>query len=302
MERPLHILISGGTGFIGEFLCERLAKEGHYLCLISRSPQRYSEQHAHNRKYIGWDDDLVPEMDRSDVVINLAGENLFGRRWTDEVKARLYNSRIALTSRLVSAMKKSSRPPELLVSASGINYYGDSGNAVITEDHGAGDDFLANLCIDWESAALRAEDAGVRVAIPRIAPVLEKGGGILEKMKLPFSLFVGGSLGSGTQYVSWIHMEDMIRAIVYPIENTQFSGPYNASSPNPVQMNEFADLMGRVMHRPSFLKLPAFVLNGLLGEAATTVLASLRIQPEKLQKAGFAFHFDKLEPALADLL
>ncbi|MFO7846704.1 MAG: TIGR01777 family oxidoreductase [Balneolaceae bacterium] len=302
MEKELQILLTGGTGFIGDFLCEHLAKEGHYLRLISRSPEKYSEQQAQNRMYIGWDDDLVAEMDRADVVINLTGENLFGQRWTDEVKKRLYSSRIDLTNKLVSAMKESSSPPELLVSASGINYYGDSGDEVITEEHGPGDDFLANLCIDWEAAAMQAEDAGVRVAIPRIAPVLEEGGGIIEKMKLPFSLFVGGALGSGEQYLSWIHMEDMIRAIVYPIENSQFSGPYNAGSPNPVQMEEFAEVMGRVMNRPSFFKVPGFVLNTLLGEAATPVLASLRVQPKKLQKAGFEFYFGDLELALSDLL
>ena len=302
MEKELQILITGGTGFIGDYLCERLARDGHYLTLISRSPEKYTEENAKNQNYISWDSDLAKEMDRADVVINLTGENLFGKRWTDEVKKRLYSSRIDLTNKLVNAMDASSTPPELLISASGINYYGASGDKVLTEEDGPGNDFLADLCVDWEAAALRAEEKGVRVAIPRIAPVLEDGNGIIEKMKLPFSLFVGGSLGSGDQYLSWIHMYDMISALIFPIENDEISGPYNAASPNPVQMDEFAHTMGKVMNRPSLFKVPEFVLNAVLGEAATPVLASLRIQPKVLQQAGFEFHFADLEVALGDIL
>jgi uncharacterized protein (TIGR01777 family) len=302
MEKELQILITGGTGFIGDYLCERLARDGHYLTLISRSPEKYTEENAKNQNYISWDSDLAKEMDGADVVINLTGENLFGKRWTDEVKKRLYSSRIDLTNKLVNAMDASSTPPELLISASGINYYGASGDKVLTEEDGPGNDFLADLCVDWEAAALRAEEKGVRVAIPRIAPVLEDGNGIIEKMKLPFSLFVGGSLGSGDQYLSWIHMYDMISALIFPIENDEISGPYNAASPNPVQMDEFAHTMGKVMNRPSLFKVPEFVLNAVLGEAATPVLASLRIQPKVLQQAGFEFHFADLEVALGDIL
>lgn len=302
MDKDLKILITGGTGFIGSFLCDRLARDGHFLTLISRSPEKYTEESAKNQTYISWDSDLSKAMDEADVVINLVGENLFGKRWTDEVKKRLYSSRIDLTNKLVDAMRESSTPPDLMISASGINYYGDSGDEVLTEEHGPGDDFLANLCVDWEAAAMKAHDLGVRVAIPRIAPVLEDDDGIIDKMKLPFSLFVGGSLGSGDQYLSWIHMYDMISALIAPIENPEISGPYNAASPNPVQMDEFASTMGRVMNRPSLFRVPEFVLNTVLGEAATPVLASLRIQPKVLQQSGFEFHFADLEVALADIL
>jgi len=302
MDKDLNILITGGTGFIGSFLCDRLARDGHFLTLISRSPEKYTEESAKNQSHISWDSDLSKAMDKADVVINLVGENLFGKRWTDEVKKRLYSSRIDLTNKLVDAMRESSTPPDLMISASGINYYGDSGDEVLTEEHGPGDDFLANLCVDWEAAAMKAHDLGVRVAIPRIAPVLEDNDGIIDKMKLPFSLFVGGSLGSGDQYLSWIHMYDMISALIVPIENPEISGPYNAASPNPVQMDEFASTMGRVMNRPSLFRVPEFVLNTVLGEAATPVLSSLRIQPKVLQKAGFEFHFADLEVALGDIL
>ena len=302
MDKDLQILITGGTGFIGSYLCERLARNGHFLTLISRSPEKYAEESAKNQRYVSWDSDLSKEMDKADVVINLVGENLFGKRWTDEVKKRLYNSRIDLTNKLVEAIAASDSPPGLMISASGINYYGPSGNTVLTEEATSGDDFLANLCFDWEESALKAKAHGVRVAIPRIAPVLEDDDGIIDKMKLPFSLFVGGSLGSGDQYLSWIHMDDMISAIIFPIENSGISGPYNAASPNPVQMDEFAKTMGRVMNRPSLFKVPEFVLKTVLGEAATPVLASLRIQPKVLQQAGFEFQFADLEVALGDIL
>jgi len=302
MNNEKNILITGGTGFIGDYLCEQLMKEGHYLTLITRTPGKYEEESSKNQQYISWDSDLADAINRADVVINLAGENLFGKRWTGEVKKRLYNSRVDLTTTLVDAIDRCSAPPELLISASGINYYGDSGNKILTESSEPGDDFLANLCIDWEAAALKAEKKGVRVAIPRIAPVLEEGGGMIDKMKLPFAFFVGGPLGSGSQYLSWIHMYDMISTLIYPLQNSVISGPYNAASPNPVQMNEFAKTMGKVMNRPSVFKVPEFVLNTALGEAATPILASLRIQPKVLQQAGFEFEFEDLEVALGDIL
>lgn len=302
MEKELKILITGGTGFIGGYLCDRLMKEGHYLTLISRSPEKYAEESSKNQRYIGWEDNLVAEMEKSDVVINLAGENLFGQRWTEEVKTRLYNSRIDLTKKLADAMKQSEHPPELFISASGINYFGDSEDEILTESSEAGDDFLAKICIDWEKEARKAEAAGVRVASPRISVALEEDGGVVEKMKLPFALFVGGPLGSGKQYLSWIHMHDLCNAILFPIENKSISGPYNACSPNPVTMNEFAGAMGRIMRRPSIFKVPEFVLNIVLGEAATPIVSSVRAQPKVLQKLGFEFHFEDLEYALADIL
>jgi len=302
MDDDKKILITGGTGFIGSYLCEELMRDGHFLTLITRTPKKYAEQSSQNQSYVGWDGDLASEMEKADVVINLTGENLFGQRWTDEVKERLYSSRIDLTKKLVDAIDQASKPPEVLISASGINYYGDSGDELITEDSPSGDDFLAKLCIDWEAEALKAEQKGVRVAIPRISPALESDGGMIEQMKLPFKLFVGGSLGKGSQYLSWIHMYDLCRAILFPMENREFSGPYNACSPNPATMRELATALGKVMNRPSLFKVPEVALKVVLGEAATPVLSSLRAQPKRLQKAGFTFEFEDLEYALADIL
>lgn len=301
-NNPKQILITGGTGFVGSYLCEELMRQGHFLTILTRSPQKYTEENSKNQKYVGWETPLNPLMENTDIVINLAGENLFGKRWTESVKKRLYNSRIDITGKLADAMKECSNPPDVFISASGINYYAESGDEIITEESESGDDFLAKICIDWEREALKSEQAGVRVAIPRIAVVLEYDGGMVEKMRLPFALFAGGPLGNGKQYVSWIHMADLCRAIIYPIDNPTISGPYNASAPDPITMNALAKAMGKVMNRPSFFRVPEFALKLVLGEAAQPVLSSLRVKPKVLLSEGFEFEFTDLEIALADIL
>ncbi len=296
------ILITGGTGFIGKYLTQMLLKEGHFVTIITRSPGKYSEKQAKNRSYIGWDDGLVSAMNEHDTVINLVGENLFGQRWTDEVKQRIYSSRIDSTQKLVDAMSESEKKPGLFISASAVGIYGDNGSKVLDESAPAGDDFLAKVCEDWENASRKAEDFGVRVANPRIGIVLEENGGMIEKMVLPFKFGVGGPIGSGEQYVPWVHMTDLCHALLFPMENESVSGPYNACSPEPETMNTLAKKMGKVLNRPSLFRVPEFVLNIALGEAAKPVLSSLRVQPKVLQTSGFDFIFDDLEEALADIL
>jgi len=296
------ILITGGTGFIGKYLTQMLLKEGHFVTIITRSPGKYSEKQAKNRSYIGWDDGLVSAMNEHDTVINLVGENLFGQRWTDEVKQRIYSSRIDSTQKLVDAMSESEKKPGLFISASAVGIYGDNGSKVLDESAPAGDDFLAKVCEDWENASRKAEDFGVRVANPRIGIVLEENGGMIEKMVLPFKFGVGGPIGSGEQYVPWVHMTDLCNALLFPMENESVSGPYNACSPEPETMNTLAKKMGKVLNRPSLFRVPEFVLNIALGEAAKPVLSSLRVQPKVLQTSGFDFIFDDLEEALADIL
>lgn len=302
MTDEKRIFITGGTGFIGSYLRNMLLKEGHYLTVITRNPGKYEEEDAENQKFVPWSANLVPILDETDYVINLAGENLFGQRWTKEVKDKIYNSRINTTRKIVNSMKKCETPPSLFISGSAVGYYGDSGDKLLDEESSSGNDFLAKVCYDWEAEAEKAFSAGIRVAIPRIGIVLEEDGGVIEKMKLPFRLFAGGPLGDGKQYVPWVHMEDLCRAILYPIGKNNFNGPYNACSANPVTMNELAGTMGKVMSRPSFFRVPEFVLKAFLGEAAEPILTSLRVQPKRLQTTGFEFEFEELEEALSDVL
>lgn len=296
------ILITGGTGFIGSYLSDQLLKQGHYLTIITRSPGRYSEEQAKNMQYVGWDDDLVDAVNRCDYIINLAGESLFGQRWTNEVKSSIYDSRILTTRKLVALIEKAENRPELFISASAVGIYGDSGDTILNESNPAGSDFLAEVCKDWEKEALKASEYGVRVAIPRFGIVLEENGGMLEKMLLPFKLFIGGPIGSGNQYVPWVHMTDLCNAILFPIENSELTGPYNACSPEPQTMDVLADTLGKVMNRPSFFKVPESLLKLVLGEAAQPALSSLRVQPKVLQASGFTFEFKDLEEALADIV
>lgn len=298
----MNILITGGTGFIGNELRTMLLKEGHHLVIITRSPKKYEDENAQNQRFISWEDDLVSEMEDVDAVINLAGESIFGQRWTDEVKKRIMDSRVKTTERLVEAMEKAKNRPEVFVSASASGYYGNRGEDILTEDEPASDDFLAQVCVEWEEASHKALELGIRVANPRIGIVLEKGGGALEKMIPAFQFFVGGPIGKGEQYMSWVHRTDLCKAIIFPLQNSEIKGAYNVGSPNPVTMNEFSAVLGDVMGRPSLFRVPKFALDIILGEASKPVTDSIRMQPKKLQVNGFEFRFEELEEALADIL
>ncbi len=298
----MKYLISGGTGFIGSYIRPLLLKDGNYITIITRSPEKYRGEKADNQQFISWDGDLVKAASEANVVMNLAGENIFGFRWTDRVKKKIRDSRIQSTRKLVEAMEQAERKPELFISASGVNFYKSQGDDVIDESGVPGDDFLAQVCIDWELEAIKAQEFGVRTVIPRISPALQDGGGMIEKMKLPFLLFAGGPLGSGKQYVPWIHMNDLCRAIRFPVTQPDFEGPYNACSPMQVTMNELASAMGKTLNRPSFMRVPEFAMDLVLGEAASPVLGSLRVLPAKLLDNGFEFQFEDLEEALADIL
>lgn len=298
----MNILITGGTGFIGTELRDMLLQKGHYLTIITRSPKEYENETAKNQQFISWNDDLVENMEETDAVINLAGSSIFGKRWTNEVKKKILNSRVDSTRQLVEAAKKAENPPEIMVSASAVGYYGDRGDDILTENEPAGNSFLSRVCVKWEGAASEIEDIGVRLATPRIGIVLDTGGGAMLQMLTPFKMGVGGPIGSGNQYFPWIHMYDLCRGLIFPLENENFEGSYNLNAPNPVTMNGFADKLGEVLRRPTFLRVPEFALNLVLGEAADPILESLRVQPKKLQQAGFEFRFPYVKEALADIL
>lgn len=297
----MNYLITGGTGFIGTHLRTRLLRDGHTVTVITRSPDRYRSEAAQNQRIVGWDD-LDRVISGQDVVINLAGENLFGKRWSEPVKKSLHESRIGSTRHLVDAIQSASAPPSLLVSASAIGYYGDRGTELLDETSVPGDDFLARLCVEWEAEALRGEQAGIRVALPRIGVALHGKGGMLEKLRIPFLFFVGGTVGSGSQYIPWVHLDDLCDALIHPVENENFSGPYNVCTPEPATMKQLATLIGRVMNRPSAFRVPEFLLRWVLGEAAGPVMSSIRARPVRLMQEEFEFRFEDLEEALADVL
>ncbi len=298
----MNILITGGTGFIGKELRETLLKAGNNLVIITRNPKKYEDESASNQRFISWDDDLASEMENADVVINLAGENLFGQRWNEQVKESIYSSRIDSTRSLVDAMRSAEKKPSVFISASASGIYGDQGDTVLSEEFEVANDFLASVCKDWEEESQKVTKLGVRVVNPRIGIVLEEGGGALEKMIPPFKFFVGGPIGDGKQYMSWIHRSDLVKALVFPIENEKLEGAYNVCSPNPATMNEVAETLGDVMNRPSFFRVPKFALDIVLGEAAQPITGSIRMQPKKLQVTGFEFRFEELEEALADII
>lgn len=297
------ILITGGTGFIGQELRIKLLQEGNYITVITRNPKKYADEAAKNQQFISWEDDLVDTMNTVYAVIHLAGEGIFNQRWNEEVKKRIYDSRIDSTRKLVEAMEQAENKPEVFISASASGIYGSRGDDILDESEEVDEeDFLAQVCIDWETEAQKATQFGVRVVNPRIGIVLEKNGGALEKMLTPFWFGVGGPVGNGKQYMSWIHREDLCEALIFPIENKHLEGPYNLCAPHPATMNEFAEILASVMNRPNVFRVPKVALEFLYGEGAKPITDSIRMQPKVLQTSGFEFRFEELEETLADIL
>lgn len=301
----MRIIITGATGFIGSFLCPFLEKEGHVLVVLSRDPQKARERFP-TAEVFRWEARSGPPspaaLDGAAAVIHLAGESIAGGRWTRARKSELYRSRIEGTRNVVEGLMSLSGVRSLL-SASAIGYYGTRLEGTVDESAAPGADFLARLCYDWEQEALRLKRSGSRVVLLRTGLVLHGSGGALGRMRFPFKLFVGGRLGSGKQWVSWIHMDDYIRAIRYLLLDSQTEGPVNLVSPSPVTNDELAKTMGRVLRRPALFPVPATVLKLLLGEMAETVLLSgQKVIPAVLQRSGFQYRFADLEPALRDLL
>ncbi len=302
----MKIIITGGTGFIGTYLLKQLSKEPHSIILLTRGESKTTLIDRASVKYVHWDSrthgDWMNEINGCDVVINLIGKNVFEQRWNENVKREILNSRIVPTTLLVEAIARAEQKPKLLISASAVGFYGDRNDEVITEESSGGNDFLAGVVNQWEGAAYKAEQFGVRVATPRIGLVLEKTGGMIGKMLLPFQLFAGGPIGSGTQFLPWIHMDDVVRGILYPLQNEQFRGIYNLVSPNPVTMKEFSTMFGKILHRPSWIPVPNFALQLLYGEGGKVILSGQKAMPKKLQSAGYTFSYSDLKTALQHIL
>ena len=302
----MKIVLTGGTGFIGSALLKRLEREKHNVVLLSRNPDTVVHFKTNFVEIDRWDGKSVgrwaEHVDGAEAVINLAGEPLAAKRWTEIQKARIVSSRVDGAKAIVAAIAGAQKKPSVLVNASAVGYYGNVESGDVTETHARGTDFLAQTCARWEEAARAAEEHGVRVVLLRTGIVLGKDGGALKKMLLPFKLFVGGSLGSGRQWFPWVHRDDVVSAILFALEKVALSGPVNVASPESVTMKEFCKRLGRVMRRPSWAPVPAFVLQIVLGEMSAVVLTGQRVVPGKLEAAGYNFQYPKLDGALEDIL
>jgi uncharacterized protein (TIGR01777 family) len=293
----MKILVTGGTGFIGKALVKTLVEDGHQVTVLSRSPENVERMFGPEVAGLGHLSFLRPEMS-FEVIVNLAGAPIFDARWSEARKRLIRESRIALTEQLVACIERMEAKPKLLISGSAVGYYGDQGDQVLTEASSARSDFSHRLCADWEQAASRAAASGVRVCLMRTGLVIAGDGGLLQRMLLPFRLGIGGRLGSGRQWMSWIHREDWIRIAQTMISDETMQGPYNATAPNPVTNRQFTCTLARCLHRPALFPVPAFVLKTLLGEMSELVLGSQRVLPERLLMHGFTFRHPDLEGTL----
>ena len=299
----MKIIITGATGFIGSILTARLWNQLHSLVLLSRKPP--AEVGVSKKEWFAWTPpvggDWERAVDDADGIINLAGEPIAGKRWSKEQKEKLRSSRVDSTRALVNAIAKAKVKPKFLLSGSAVGYYGPHGDETLAESSAAGGDFLSRLCVDWEGEALKAEAHGVRVATVRTGIVLDKGRGALAKMVPPFKMFMGGPLGSGKQYMPWIHIEDEIGLLLFLMENEQARGPFNATAPNPVTMEEFARALGEVLNRPSWMSVPPSALALIAGEMADMLLTGQRAVPEAATKLGYVFKYPMIGGALQSL-
>ena len=295
----MKVLISGATGLIGSALIPVLEGGGHEITRLTRSPVSGGD--------VGWDPD-AGEIDASrlegyDAVVHLAGENIGVGRWTEEKKGRIMESRSRGTRLLAETIASLPEPPEVMVSASAVGYYGDRGNELLSEESGPGSDFLAEVCKAWEAAADPAREAGIRVVHPRNGVVLSTGGGALARLLPIFKLGGGGRVGSGRQWWSWIAVDDVVGAIVHALTRDSVEGPVNLGSPNPVTNAEFTRVLGKILNRPTIFPLPSPAARLMLGEVADALLlASQRVEPAKLKGSGYEFLFPELEGALRHLI
>jgi uncharacterized protein (TIGR01777 family) len=297
----MKILITGGTGFIGGALIKSLLAQSHQITVLSRVPKKVQSLFADSVTPLN-DLQTLTADDHFDVIINLAGAPIFDKRWTVEQKQLLRDSRIKLTQQLIAVIAVMEQKPELLISGSAIGYYGDQGDTTLTEQSDSQPGFSQQLCADWEQAALSTEQYGVRVCLMRTGLVLGANGGILQRMLLPFKLGLGGRLGSGQQWMSWIHINDWVTIAETMISDQHMSGAYNATAINPVTNHDFSKTLGKVLSRPACLPLPAFILKSLLGEMSELVLGSQKVLPQRLMEQGFEFQFSHLQNALSDVL
>lgn len=298
----MRIFISGATGFIGTRLSKLLLDKGHTVTGLGRSPA-HPLQVYNNFDYISADSskegDWQHAVSKADAIINLAGVNIF-RYWTKKAKSLIYDSRILTTRHIVQAMPTDK--DQVLMSASAVGYYGNRGVETLNERSTPGPCFLSKVCVDWETEAFKAEQKNKRVVATRFGPVLDKEDGPLPKMILSFKFFAGGTLGSGKQWMSWVHIDDLLASVLFCMENKDMNGPVNICTPHPVQNQEFAKTVGKIMKRPSFFKVPSFAIKLAMGEMGEAMTYSQKAMPEKLLQHGFEFRHPRIQEALEVML
>lgn len=293
------ILVTGGSGFIGQHLIPRLLANGWQVEVLSRDADKAAGVLPQDVRII----ESLTEASEPGAIINLAGENLAGGRWTQTRKTEMRQSRLRITRSLIDFIAACQQQPRVLISGSAVGVYGARSDEILTEQEEPGDEFQAHLCLDWEKEAWRAkQEHGVRVCLIRTGIVLDANQGALSQMKTPFKLGLGGHMGTGEQYMSWIHRHDEINAILFLLDNSHCQGPYNLTAPEPATNRQFTDQLAKVLHRPSFVWIPGPILKLMLGEMAHLLLTGQRVIPERLHQAGFQFEFTQLEAALSDLL
>lgn len=303
----MKVVITGATGFVGSRLVERLLSEGHHVLVLTRNlaaaQKKFSQSpNLEIAAYTPTDSGSWQEViSGCDGVVNLAGEPIAEERWTAERKQEILNSRKLGTQKIVEAIALANSKPSVLVNASAIGYYGTSETATFDETSAAGADFLAQVCQEWEAEAQKVTEIGVRLVILRLGIVLGMGGAI-AKMITPFKLFAGGPIGSGRQWFSWIHREDLVNLIIQALTRSDMEGVFNATAPNPVRMTQLAQTMGQVLNRPSWLPVPGFALEALLGDGAMVVLEGQQVLPKRTLAANFAYQYPTVQQALKEFL
>lgn len=297
----MKILITGATGLIGQRLTQALLNQSHHITALTRSPQRATKILGPQVELLNSLDGLS-SLDGFEAVINLAGEPIADKRWTAAQKQKLCDSRWQLTAQIAELIKASAKPPTVMISGSAVGYYGDQGQALVTEERSPHQEFTWQLCSRWETLALKAQSANTRVCLLRTGVVLSSEGGALAKMVLPFRMGVGGPFGNGQQYMPWIHIDDMLNATLFLLNQPALKGPFNMVAPTPVRNQQFSEQLAKVLHRPCFMRVPTVAVRCLMGESAVLVLGGQQAVPQRLIDAGYQFRYSTLQPALEKVI